>query len=103
VAEVVADRIPVLLDGGVRRGTDIAKALALGARAVLVGRPVLWGLAHAGRAGVSAVLRCLLDELQDALVLSGHPNPGGLTPEAVTPWPPDTRGGPGAWAEGPRR
>ena len=49
IVEAVGGRVPVLLDGGVRRGTDVAKALALGARAVAIGRPVLWGLAVAGR------------------------------------------------------
>ena len=56
VAEAVAGRLEVLLDGGVRRGTDVVKALALGARAVAVGRPVLWGLAVAGQQGVELVL-----------------------------------------------
>src|SRR5262249_39201282 len=56
VVAAVAGRCPVLVDGGVRRGTDVLKALALGAAAVLVGRPVLWGLAVAGEAGVAHVL-----------------------------------------------
>jgi 4-hydroxymandelate oxidase len=68
--EVVAaagDRLEVLVDGGVRRGTDVVKAVALGARAVLVGRPVLWGLAAGGEAGVGRVLRLLADEVADTL------------------------------------
>ncbi|MBX3194123.1 MAG: alpha-hydroxy-acid oxidizing protein [Microbacteriaceae bacterium] len=67
VADAVADRLEVYVDGGIRRGTDVLRALALGARAVLVGRPVLWGLAAAGQAGVARVLELLDSELhQDA-------------------------------------
>lgn len=61
----------VLLDGGIRRGTDVVKALALGARAVLVGRPVLWGLGVDGREGVASVLKLLADELDLAMALCG--------------------------------
>ena len=61
----------VYLDGGVRQGTDVLKALALGARAVFVGRPVLWGLACAGRQGVQQVLGMLRDELKLAMQLAG--------------------------------
>ncbi len=61
----------VLVDGGIRRGTDVLKALALGARAVLLGRPVLWGLASAGEAGVQHVIELLRDELDLAMALSG--------------------------------
>ena len=64
-------RIPVLVDGGIRRGSDVLKALALGARAVLVGRPILWGLAVAGPTGVAHVLNLLRSELEAAMVLSG--------------------------------
>jgi 4-hydroxymandelate oxidase len=72
VAEAVDGRLPILLDGGVRRGTDVVKALALGARAVLVGRPYLFGLAAAGAAGVEAVLRLLVTELMSAMALCGR-------------------------------
>ncbi|HKS70752.1 MAG TPA: alpha-hydroxy acid oxidase [Ktedonobacterales bacterium] len=65
--------VEVYVDGGVRRGTDVLKALALGARAVLVGRPVLWGLAAEGEAGVRRVLELLRDELETAMALSGLP------------------------------
>jgi 4-hydroxymandelate oxidase len=75
VVEAVAGRAEVLLDGGVRRGTDILKALALGARAVGLGRPVLWGLAVAGQAGVERVLALLHDELDAALGLCGCRTP----------------------------
>jgi 4-hydroxymandelate oxidase len=74
LAEIVAaadGRVEILLDGGIRRGTDILKALALGAKAVLIGRPVLWGLAVAGQVGVSHVISLLQDELNLAMALSG--------------------------------
>jgi isopentenyl diphosphate isomerase/L-lactate dehydrogenase-like FMN-dependent dehydrogenase len=71
IVEAVGDRLEVLLDGGVRRGTDIAVALALGARAVLAGRTPLWGLATGGEAGARAVLELLRDELAVALHLTG--------------------------------
>jgi L-lactate dehydrogenase (cytochrome) len=71
IAEAVGDRTEVLVDGGVRRGTDIAKALALGARAVLIGRPYVYGLAVAGSAGVAAVLELLREELRRTLQLMG--------------------------------
>jgi len=79
VADAVADRVEVLMDGGVRRGTDVVAALALGARAVLVGRPVLWGLAAAGEKGARQVLGLLRDELELALALCGC-----RTPDAVS-------------------
>jgi len=63
----------VLMDGGIRRGTDVLKALALGARAVCIGRPYLWALAAAGEAGVVDVLRILREELALAMALSGRP------------------------------
>ena len=66
-----ASGLPVLVDGGIRRGTDVLKALALGASAVLVGRPLAWGLATAGAAGVAHVLRLLRDELEAAMALTG--------------------------------
>ncbi len=71
VVEAVAGDAPVLVDGGIRRGTDVLKALALGASAVLVGRPVLHGLANAGAVGVAHVLRLLRDELEIAMALTG--------------------------------
>ncbi len=71
VVAAVAGRCEVYLDGGIRRGTDVLKALALGARAVLVGRPILWGLAVGGRTGVRDVLDTLRAELDLAMALSG--------------------------------
>lgn len=73
VVEAVEGRCEVYLDGGIRRGTDILKALALGARAVLIGRPALWGLAVNGREGVSHVLELLRSELELAMILAGRP------------------------------
>ena len=83
VVEAVAGRIPVLLDGGVRRGSDVAVALALGAEAVLVGRPALWGLAVDGEAGARRVLDILTTELRLALALLGAPEPSALSPDHV--------------------
>ncbi|WP_244534519.1 alpha-hydroxy acid oxidase [Hyphomicrobium sp. CS1GBMeth3] len=71
VAAAVAGRVPLLLDGGIRRGTDVLKALALGASAVLVGRPIVFGLAVNGAFGVAHVLRILRDEFEIAMALSG--------------------------------
>lgn len=73
IVEAVAGRCEVYVDGGIRRGTDILKALALGARAVLVGRPVLWGLAVNGAEGAYQVLELLRKELELAMALSGRP------------------------------
>jgi len=75
VVEAVAGRIPVLMDGGIRRGTDVVKALALGAEAVLAGRPFVWGLAAGGEEGVAAVLELLRAELELALALLGCRSP----------------------------
>ncbi len=73
VVEAVDGRCEVYMDGGIRRGTDILKALALGARAVLIGRPALWGLAVNGTDGVVSVLSILRDELERAMALAGCP------------------------------
>lgn len=83
VAEAVGGRIPVLLDGGVRRGTDVAKALALGADAVAVGRPVIWGLTVGGQQGVAQVLEMLRDELAHTLTLCGCARPAELGRDMV--------------------
>ncbi len=73
IVAAVAGRCEVYLDGGIRRGTDILKALSLGARAVLVGRPILYGLAVNGAEGVAHVLEILRSELELAMVLAGCP------------------------------
>ena len=79
VVGAVAGRAPVLVDGGIRRGVDIAIALALGADAVLVGRPALWGLAVDGERGAQRVLEILCAELELTLLLCGCASPGALT------------------------
>ncbi|MGA6948021.1 MAG: alpha-hydroxy acid oxidase [Solirubrobacterales bacterium] len=83
VVEAVAGRIPVVIDGGIRRGTDVAVALAIGAEAVLIGRPALWGLAVDGEAGAGRALGMLADELRLALALLGAPSPSALGPDHV--------------------
>ncbi|HVC87915.1 MAG TPA: alpha-hydroxy acid oxidase [Gaiellaceae bacterium] len=83
VAEAVDGRIEVLLDGGVRRGGDVVKALALGANAVLAGRAPLWGLAVDGEAGARRVLELLRDEILVALKLTGCTSPAAVTRDRV--------------------
>ena len=80
VAEAVGDQVEVLLDGGVRRGGDVAKALALGARAVLIGRAYLWGLAANGQAGVENVLDIMRGGLDSAVLGLGHSSVHELSP-----------------------
>jgi isopentenyl diphosphate isomerase/L-lactate dehydrogenase-like FMN-dependent dehydrogenase len=84
VVEAVDGRAEVLLDGGVRRGTDALKALALGARGVLIGRAMLWGLAAAGEQGVSHVLQLLRNEVELGLALLGCASPAEVTRAHVT-------------------
>ncbi len=79
VAAAVGDRLTVLFDSGVRTGDDVFKALALGARAVLLGRPYVYGLGLDGQAGVEHVIRCLLAEFDLTLALAGHATPGTVT------------------------
>ena len=74
ISERVAGRIPILVDGGIRRGTDVVKALALGASAVLIGRPYLYGLALGGADGVNRVIEILRTELEVAMALTGRPS-----------------------------
>jgi 4-hydroxymandelate oxidase len=83
IVDAVGDRAEVYVDGGIRSGGDVAKALALGARAVLVGRPVLWGLGAAGADGATAVLTMLRDEFEAAMVLCGAQAPAGLSRELL--------------------
>ena len=85
VVEEVDGRCEILVDGGVRRGTDIVKALALGARAVLIGRPLVWGLAWNGAAGVVEVLRILAEEFDTAMALCGACSPAHITPDLAIP------------------
>ena len=83
VADEVAADVEVLVDGGVRRGTDVVKALALGAKAAMIGRPVIWGLAANGEAGVAHMLELLRQEIALALVLAGCAKPGDVTRDHV--------------------
>lgn len=83
IVKAVNGRAEVYLDGGVRRGTDVFKALALGARAVFLGRPVLYGLAHSGEAGVSSVLRILNQELKHAMLFAGTKTLADINPAYV--------------------
>jgi isopentenyl diphosphate isomerase/L-lactate dehydrogenase-like FMN-dependent dehydrogenase len=80
IVDAVGGDLEVLLDSGVRSGADVVKALALGADAVLIGRPFLWGLAANGEAGVLAVLRTILAELDLTVGLTGHTRPSELQP-----------------------
>jgi 4-hydroxymandelate oxidase len=83
VAAAAGDRLEVLMDGGIRRGTDVLVALALGARAVLLGRPVLWGLAVGGEAGAARVLSLLRAEVDLALALTGCTSPAEVTADLL--------------------
>jgi len=84
VRDALGEEFPILFDSGIRTGADIFKALALGADAVCVGRPYMWGLALDGQAGVEHVLRCLLAELDLTLALSGYTNVEQLTRSALS-------------------
>ncbi len=85
IAAAVGDQIEVLLDGGVRRGSDVVKALALGARAVMIGRAYLWGLAADGQAGVENVLDILRGGIDSTLLGLGHSSIDQLSPEDLVP------------------
>jgi 4-hydroxymandelate oxidase len=78
IADRVAGRVPLLVDGGIRRGTDVLKALSYGAAAVLIGRPYVYGLAVAGAEGVSAVIAILRRELEQAMALTGRSSIGAI-------------------------
>jgi len=84
IVEAVAGALPVLVDGGIRRGTDVFKAMALGASAVLLGRPYVYGLANGGAVGVAHVLRLLRDELEIAMALCGCRQLDQATPTVLT-------------------
>jgi L-lactate dehydrogenase (cytochrome)/glycolate oxidase len=97
IAEAVGDQIEVLLDGGIRRGSDVVKAVALGAKAVMIGRAYLWGLAANGQAGVENVLDLLRSGIESALLGLGHASIHDLTADDVIIPPGFTRtlGAPG--------
>ena len=83
IREAVGEGLPLLVDGGIRRGTDVVKALALGARGVLIGRPYLWGLGVGGQSGVAQVLEMLRVEVELAMALCGCPTVDDVTPRHV--------------------
>jgi L-lactate dehydrogenase (cytochrome)/(S)-mandelate dehydrogenase len=83
VVEAVAGRIPVLVDGGIRRGADVVKAIALGAAACLIGRPHLWGLAVAGAAGVAQVLDIYRREIDRVMGLCGISRIADIGPDLI--------------------
>lgn len=85
VVDAIAGRAPVLVDGGIRSGADVVRALALGAYAVLLGRPYAWGLAAAGEEGVRAVLDALIDDTARTLAVLGAPTAHAVGREHVTP------------------
>jgi L-lactate dehydrogenase (cytochrome) len=95
IAEAVGGTADVLLDGGIRRGTDVLKAVALGAKAVLIGRPYLWGLAVAGQQGVERILDVLREEMLRSMTLLGCPSVTALDQKWVR-LPPAARSAPGA-------
>lgn len=87
IADAVGGDIEVLVDGGIRRGADVVKAVALGARAVLIGRAYVWGLAAAGEPGVDRVLRIVRDGIGRTLSLLGCPSVEALDRSFVeAPW-----------------
>jgi 4-hydroxymandelate oxidase len=88
VVEAVAGGLPVLMDGGIRRGTDVLKAMALGAAAVLVGRPAVWGLAAEGEDGVAGVLGILRAEVENAMALTGCRSVAEIGRDLVAQAPP---------------
>ena len=85
IADAIGDRVEVIVDGGIRRGSDVVKAIALGAKAVQIGRPVMWGLVVDGEQGVADVLGVLSDELDLAMALSGCRTIGDITADLLAP------------------
>ncbi len=85
ISEAIAGQVEVFVDGGFRRGTDVLKALCLGARGVLLGRPILWGLSLGGAEGVGRVLATIERELREAMALCGAATPEQLSKELIMP------------------
>ena len=94
VVDAVGDEVEVLLDGGIRRGSDVVKAIALGARAVLIGRAYLWGMAAAGEAGVRNVLEIIRAGIEETLAGLGRSSIHELVPEDIVAPPGFTRTAP---------
>jgi 4-hydroxymandelate oxidase len=88
VVEAAGSRVEVFLDGGIRRGSDIVKALALGAKAVMFGRPIFWGLNYGGEDGLTGVFEILRDELEITMVLAGRPTITSIDSTLVRKMPP---------------
>jgi heme/flavin dehydrogenase (mycofactocin system) len=95
IAEAVGDQIEIVLDGGIRRGSDVVKALALGAKAVMIGRAYLWGMAAGGQAGVANVLQILRSGIDEALLGLGRSSIHDLVPEDIIVPPGFERAAPG--------
>jgi isopentenyl diphosphate isomerase/L-lactate dehydrogenase-like FMN-dependent dehydrogenase len=87
IAGVVGDDVAVIVDGGIRSGADAVVALALGARAVLVGRPLLWGLSAAGQRGAEETLLALLEEMASTMALAGMRSVADVTRDRMIPVP----------------
>src|SRR5213079_1188368 len=87
VVDAAGDLCEIYVDGGTRRGSDVLKALALGARAVLIGRPILWGLCVAGERGAAHVLQILRRELDEAMLLCGCTKLSDIDESLLRPWP----------------
>jgi 4-hydroxymandelate oxidase len=87
VVEAAGDKVEVYLDGGIRRGADVVKALALGARAVLFGRPIFWGLAYDGEDGLTGVMEILRDEMESTMVLCARPNVASIDSTLIRKMP----------------
>jgi 4-hydroxymandelate oxidase len=85
VVAAAGDCCEIYVDGGIRRGSDVLKAIALGARAVLVGRPILWGLCVAGEEGARQVLKILRRELDEAMLLCGCTTLGDIDQSLLSP------------------
>jgi 4-hydroxymandelate oxidase len=83
ISDKVAGRVPLVVDGGIRRGTDVLKAIALGASAVLIGRPYVYALGVAGAAGIERVIEILRTELKMSMAMSGYPTIGSITRELI--------------------
>ena len=83
IVDAVGGKVEVYVDGGIRRGTDVLKAIACGARAVLIGRPVIWGLASGAEAGVGYVLEMLRQEFDLAMALCGCPTLSSITRDLI--------------------